>query len=370
MEKIRVFDDVSLDSLVTLGQHVTLSDRPRRPGLLRAGGPHAGPSIAPCGESIVAVRRNRMDGSLGRAQLTPWPVNVTESQVGDDVSRATEPTPPRPVDGAIVPGVSRNDAELLAQIIEGMREEMFPSQKLLAERLNITDRTYRNWLRDPSVRLTVGQLKALADALHANSAQRAMLYELAGHRPPAQHAGERWSSPDVKAYLRAQKKVIDSLPRPAVVFTSGFDVLLSNPAFRDLFGGVQRHATAMPTRNTTRYVFFHPYAYELLGGDPDEFRNWWLMPGLAHFSTLLQQYPGSPQLLSIKRDIELNSEVRRAYNDIARWMRETGKMYVDAAERPFWHPELRKKTTVYHMTFTGLQFARNEIQWSTFVFDM
>lgn len=79
--------------------------------------------------------------------------------------------------------------------------------------------------------------------------------------------------------------MIDGVAHPSVVYTYAWDVVLYNREFWDFFGGVRRHESAHPARNPARYVMLHPDAPLILGGgDPEAYREMWLMPALAHFA--------------------------------------------------------------------------------------
>lgn len=88
-----------------------------------------------------------------------------------------------------------------------------------------------------------------------------------------------------------------------------------------------------------KYVLFHPEAYELLsGGDIEAFRESWLKPSLAHFSSVLQQRPSDPKLLHIEQEILRRPMVRRAYEATPEWITQSGDIHVNSSSRPIRDP--------------------------------
>lgn len=255
---------------------------------------------------------------------------------------------------------------LVKEILEGERRDRSLSQKALAERLGLTDRTYRNWMNRP-LRLTADQVGRLVSALELNEAARTTVYGLTGHVPPAEPA-EPAPGPCRTSETAAYQRMLDGITHPSLMYDNAFDVVIMNTAFRDLFGRVRRHATASPLRNGTRYVLFHPDAPELLGGDPRSFRESWLMPALAHFLSALQQRPGDPGLRGIEEDIHRHPRVHRAYRETPRWIRRHGGIHIGGGPRPFWDPRSRTLTEVHLVTETHQGNRPSALRHATFVF--
>ncbi|MGA5411530.1 hypothetical protein ACPCSC_30285 [Streptomyces lavendulocolor] len=205
------------------------------------------------------------------------------------------------------------------------------SQITLAERMEISDKTYRRWLA-PSAELTAEKLEMLADGLGLSREDKATLYKLAGRAVPP---GEEALSAEE---LAAHRLMINGIAHPAVLFGPCFDVVLTNAAFRKLFQSVPPYGDAVPTRNTMRYILFNPHARELLGGTDAALYEEWVMPSLAALSAVKQQRPGDVRIESIEAEIARKPSLRRAYEAAPAWITENP--HVDSAPRRFVHPEL------------------------------
>ncbi|MFI2373191.1 hypothetical protein [Streptomyces sp. NPDC018833] len=246
----------------------------------------------------------------------------------------------------------------------GARTARLPLQKELAAALGITPRSLRNWMLEPS-KLDPSQVERLAYALGMSASNRANPYILKGLLPPAPPVGELKRTPEMAVY----QKMIEGLAHPSVVYGYAWDVVLYNRSFWDVFGGVRPHETAHPTRNTTRYILFHPDAPLMLGGgDSEAFREMWLMPALANFAATLQQRPADERLLAIERDISSRPAVRRAYRDAPRWIVEHGDIAVNADPRPVLDPRTGKMTYAHIVTEAHQGYQATTLQRATWVF--
>ncbi|MEV5598266.1 helix-turn-helix domain-containing protein [Streptomyces sp. NPDC052496] len=275
-------------------------------------------------------------------------------------------------------GVGRDRDQMVRQLLEEARDALGITRKDLAEKLGKTPRTLRNWLRHPAG-LNAQQVEQLGNALEMSAESQAVLYVLTGQLPPSTvtgrhtggslggHAGED-ASGQLTATMALYRRMIDGLAHPSVVYDLAWNVVLTNSPFRAVFGGVRRHLTAHPTRNTQRYILFHPDAPEILGGnDLEAFHEFWLMPSLAVVSATLQRHPTDPQVREIERDIQRHPRTRRAYRETPRWIAQNGDITISPIPRPLWDPRSGKMIRAHVITEAhgGLQGAT--LQRATFI---
>ena len=263
-----------------------------------------------------------------------------------------------------VKAAGRSPNDLIRELVESARLAAgIRSRKALAERLALTPRSLRNWLVEPS-ELSGEQIEKLVKALELGPEKRDALYRLTGQVPPAPSASALKRTPEMAVY----QEMLDGLEHPSVVYSECWDVVITNQSFRDVFGGVRRHMTAHPLRNTQRYIFFHPDASQLLGaGDLTNFRDHWLMPALAHFSATLQQRPEEPRLRAIERDIDERPALRRAYRRAPQWIAEYGDIAIGPSARLFWDPRVRRVVNAHLITEAHQGYQETTLQRATFI---
>lgn len=113
----------------------------------------------------------------------------------------------------------------------------------------------------------------------------------------------------------------------------------------------------------------HPDAPLILGGgDPEAYREMWLMPALAHFAATLQQRPTDERLLAIERDINNRPAVQRAYGQAPRWIVEHSDIAINADPRPVRDPRTGKMTCVHIITEAHQGYQATTLLRSTWVF--
>ena len=269
----------------------------------------------------------------------------------------------RAAEAAVAPGSRKRDA-MVVQLIEEARQRRGMYRTQLAAALGIHPRSLRNWLARAST-LKGHEVAKLVEALGMSAENRANLYVLTGQLPPAPAVGELLRTPEMALY----QSMIDGLEHPSVVYSECWDVVITNQAFRDIFGGVRRHATAHPLRNTQRFIFFHPDAPILLGGGNEKnFHDHWLMPALAHFSATLQQRPAEPRLQAIEQDIDERPVLRRAYRRAPRWIAENGDININPSARLFWDPRVRRLVNAHIITEAHQGYQETTLQRATFIF--
>lgn len=255
--------------------------------------------------------------------------------------------------------------EQLRRIFEGERIDLELSQDQLGKALGgITGRQYRNWMVRPT-QLNAVQLDQLSAALNLSDALRAAVYDLTGHRPPANPASAKCDVEELAVY----RELLHGTRHPSHITDYAWDSIAHNDAFEELFGHVKYHPTDAPIRNGMRYILFHPDANQILGAqDPAAFHEYWLMPALAQFSATLQQRPEDPRLLGIKQEIEGRRPVRLAYEKLPDWIRAHGDLHVRPIPRPFWDPRSKRLTSAHVITEAHLGYQSLEIHHATFVF--
>ncbi|MFH8410270.1 helix-turn-helix domain-containing protein [Streptomyces sp. NPDC018019] len=260
---------------------------------------------------------------------------------------------------------NRDRDETVRQLLEEARTTLGVTRKDLAAKLGVTPRTLRNWLQRPA-QLNAQQVERLGGALEMNAESRANLYILTGQIPPSAITKAQSYPPLSRLYQR----LIDGLSHPSVVYDLAWNVVLTNPSFREVFGGVRRHVTAHPTRNTQRYILFHPDAPEILGGNnPEAFHEYWLMPSLAVVSATLQRHPTDRRVLAVERDINDHPRIRRAYREAPRWIARNGDITINPTPRPFWDPRTGKLTRTHVITEAHGGFQGATLQRATFLCD-
>lgn len=164
-----------------------------------------------------------------------------------------------------------------------------------------------------------------------------MAFQAGGQRPAPPPAP---ATPEVQAYLQDYAALLEAVPFPSLVVDHCWDVVLTNGAFRTLFGGAGPHPTAMPGDNFLRFVLFHPDASAVLG----EHESSWCLPVLAHFAAALERYGPDPGLQAVRRDIAQDPIMEAAYRQgLPHWIRAVGARAVelDGAVRPLHHPDPR-----------------------------
>ncbi|MEU5521979.1 hypothetical protein ABZ759_15290 [Streptomyces sp. NPDC047860] len=164
-----------------------------------------------------------------------------------------------------------------------------------------------------------------------------MAYQAGGQRPvPRPVPG----TPEAQAYLQDYAALLEAAPFPSLVVDHRWDVLLTNSAFRSLFGEVEPHSTAAPSDNFLRFVLFHPDAATVLG----DHESSWCLPMLAHFAKTVEQHGHDHGLQSIRRDIAQDPIMEAAYrHGLPHWLRSVGERAAehDGAVRPLLHPDPR-----------------------------
>ncbi|WP_187283335.1 helix-turn-helix domain-containing protein [Streptomyces sp. t39] len=253
---------------------------------------------------------------------------------------------------------------LVAKFVRDVRRAQKLTANDLAARIGITPRTLRYWLaRDTP--WTATEVGRMANALDLNGDNRANLFMLTGHMPPPPPVGELRRTPEMAVY----QDLIEGMRHPSVVHTTCWDVVLTNQAFRDVFGSVRRHTMAHPTRNTQRFIFFHPDAPLLLGAsDPVAYREQWLMPALAVFSATMEQQPGEPKLLDILAEIRRRPAIHRAYQTVPAWIAANGDIVIKPIPRRFFDPRIGRPVNALIVTQLHLGFMTPALQHSTFTF--
>ncbi|EKX65631.1 hypothetical protein Sipo8835_30825 [Streptomyces ipomoeae] len=167
-----------------------------------------------------------------------------------------------------------------------------------------------------------------------------MASQAGGRRSVPQPVPNSLETQEAQAYLQDYAALLESVPFPSVVLDHCWDVVLSNSAFRTLFGGVGPHPTAMPGDNFLRFVLFHPDAATVLG----EHESSWCLPMLAHFSAAVERHGQDRGLQSIRRDIAQDPIMDAAFrHGLPHWLRAVGPAAVrrDGAVRPLIHPDPR-----------------------------
>ncbi|EFL36138.1 conserved hypothetical protein [Streptomyces viridochromogenes DSM 40736] len=164
-----------------------------------------------------------------------------------------------------------------------------------------------------------------------------MAFQAGGQRPAPRPVPE---TPEVQAYLEDYAALMEAVSSPSLVVDRCWDVVLTNSAFRSLFGGVGPHPTAMPGDNFLRFVLFHPEAPAVLG----EHESSWCLPMLAHLARTVESHGPDHGLQAIRREIAQDPIMEAAYrHGLPHWIRSVGEAAVeqDGAVRPLLHPDPR-----------------------------
>ncbi|MDG5802405.1 hypothetical protein P9869_06975 [Streptomyces ossamyceticus] len=167
-----------------------------------------------------------------------------------------------------------------------------------------------------------------------------MAYQAGGQRSVPRPVPDSLEAREAQAYLLDYAALLESVSFPSVVLDHGWDVVLTNSAFRKLFGGVGPHPTAMPGDNFLRFVLFHPDAATVLG----DHESSWCLPMLAHFAAAVERHAQDRGLQSIRRDIAQDPIMDAAYrHGLPHWLRTVGPGAArhDGAVRPLVHPDPR-----------------------------
>jgi transcriptional regulator with XRE-family HTH domain len=254
----------------------------------------------------------------------------------------------------------------LAQFLERQRQHCELTQSELADLIGVSRRSYHTWLTDPS-KMSAERIEQLATALRMSDENRAVLYDLAGRAMPPREPGQL--SGLTPAELKVQQAMTEGSTHPSMVGTSHWDVVVTNAAFRKLFGSVPRYGNAHPLRNTMRYILLNPAAKERLGGNEEALFDDWIMPSLATFSAALQRQPQDPRLLELEEEIKQRKALLSAYRETPDWIRQHSDLHVNSAPRAFIHPE-RGATTVRVVTEAHLGYQTVQLFRSTFVFGL
>jgi hypothetical protein len=253
--------------------------------------------------------------------------------------------------------------EMVVQLLEGARKKEGIYRTELAARLGITPRTLRNRMARASS-LKPPEVEGFVEALKLSAENRTNLYVLTGQQPPAPPISELRETREMALY----QDMIDEMKHPVVVYGDAWDVITMNRAFVEVFGGVRRHLTAHPTRNTQRFIFFHPDAPTLLGaGDVRAFREHWLMPALAHFTATLQQRPQDPRLVAIERDILSRPALSRAYRRAPDWIAENGDIAINTSARILWDPRTGRVMNAHIITGAHQGYQAMTLQLAIFI---
>ncbi|WP_051871979.1 BlaI/MecI/CopY family transcriptional regulator [Streptomyces sclerotialus] len=237
---------------------------------------------------------------------------------------------------------------LLADILQQQLRDIGMTRKQLGEELGLHPATLRRRLARPAD-LDAGRLAALIRPLRFGAETRATVHRLAGHQPPPDPAGE--PAPELAVYQRQ----IDADPyNPQVYYTLGWEVVLTNQAFRDFFRAgahVPRHATAMPTQSTLGYITEHPYAYQVLGsGSRQDFHDYWLMVALAQFAATWKQHSARPDVRRMRARLMARRKIWRALQSVPDFIREHGDIAVGTAPRPIFDQRTNRATSVQLVT--------------------
>ncbi|MFJ5952584.1 helix-turn-helix domain-containing protein [Streptomyces noursei] len=237
---------------------------------------------------------------------------------------------------------SEIQARRLHNFLKGRREHLALSQEDVAQRLDISGRSYGNWERGRVTQWTDEKLYALAEALEMSEYQATRLFLYAVERAPqpdlraALHRTEP-KDPAATAFLGDYTVMMDALSLPTFVIDQAWDVKMANGPYRDLFRGVRAHPTAMPSDNFLRFGLFHQDAPSIF---TDHLK--WQLAMLAQLSSDLERHSEDNGLQAIRRDVYRHSALRDAYlTDMPNWVMGTGADLVhhEGAVRELRHPD-------------------------------
>ncbi|MFD0427505.1 helix-turn-helix domain-containing protein [Streptomyces zhihengii] len=138
----------------------------------------------------------------------------------------------------------------LRELIQGRRRYLRLSQEAVAARLEISARAYGNWERGVVKEWTDQKLYSLAEALEMTQFQTVRLFRLAVDRVPQPQLRSpvrgMSTGTSVSALLEDYRVLIEAQSLPAFLIDHGWNVRMSNGAFRMLFEGVSRRPASMP----------------------------------------------------------------------------------------------------------------------------
>ncbi|WP_406301171.1 helix-turn-helix domain-containing protein [Streptomyces sp. NBC_00885] len=121
---------------------------------------------------------------------------------------------------------------MVVQLIEEVRRAQGLTKKALAEQLGLTPRSLRNWM-DRASCLQHTEVARLIEALEMSAEIGTNMYILTGQIPPAPPVGELLRTPEMDLY----QDMIDDLTKcPSAVYSDCWDVVITNRAFREVFG--------------------------------------------------------------------------------------------------------------------------------------
>ncbi|MFC8021035.1 MmyB family transcriptional regulator [[Kitasatospora] papulosa] len=231
-------------------------------------------------------------------------------------------------------------AKRLQDFLKGRRDHLELSQEDVAERLDISTRTYGSWERGRVTQWADEKLYDLAEALEMSEYQvtRLFLYAV-GRAPQPDLRADRTGSqdPGVTAFLDDYGSMLNALSLPTFVIDRRWDVKMANRAYHDLFCDVRAHPTAMPSRNFLRFGLFHPDAPSIF---VDHLK--WQLAMLAQLSSSLERNSEDNELRSIRRDVYRHPALLDAYlTDMPTWVLGSGADLVhhEGAVRELRHPD-------------------------------
>ncbi|MEU5199032.1 helix-turn-helix domain-containing protein [Streptomyces scabiei] len=230
----------------------------------------------------------------------------------------------------------------LQYFLKGRREHLELSQDDVAERLDISARTYGNWERGTLKEWTDEKLYLLAEALEMSQFQTTRLFLYAVGRAPqpdrrAMFRHMEVEDPATSAFLGDYSVMMDALALPTFVIDQRWDVKMANHAYRDLFRDVKPHPTAMPCANFLRFGLFHPDAPTVL---VDHLK--WQLAMLTQLSSSLERHDDDTGLQAIRRDVYRHPPLRDAYlTDMPNWVLGSGADLVhhEGRVRELRHPD-------------------------------
>ncbi|MFC8022141.1 helix-turn-helix domain-containing protein [[Kitasatospora] papulosa] len=239
---------------------------------------------------------------------------------------------------------SEMQANRLQGFLKGRRDHLKLSQEDVAERLDISARSYGSWERGRVTQWTDAKLYNLAEALKMSEYQitRLFLYAVGRAPQPDLRATPRRTELedlDVTSFLGDYTVMLNALSLPTFVINHRWDIKMANKAYRDLFREVRPHPTAMPSRNFLRFGLFHPDAPSIFA---DHLQ--WQLAMLAQLSSSLERHSEDNGLQGIRRDVYLHPALRDAYlTDMPNWVLGGGADLVhhEDAVRELRHPDPR-----------------------------
>ncbi|MET8816511.1 helix-turn-helix domain-containing protein [Streptomyces sp. NPDC004549] len=230
----------------------------------------------------------------------------------------------------------------LQSFLKGRREYLGLRQIQVADRLGISERAYGNWERGHVREWTDEKLYALAEALEMSEYQTTRLFLYAVARAPQPDLRARFHRSEAEvasasAFVGDYGVMMDALSLPTFVIDRQWNVKMANKAYRDLFGQVRPHPSAMPTANFLRFGLFHRDAPAVLV----DHLNWQLAM-LAQLSFSLERHNEDAGLQAIRRDVYAHPALRDAYiNDMPSWALGSGAdlLHHEDTVRELRHPD-------------------------------